>query len=200
MKGKYLRMTKETGLGPYPQVDYSIQHVRGVVRKHSLLVLVIAFALAGLGTAVADPSTTVLAAQSLQGFYVISFSTTGPVPITTDNQLPVGEELVLTAHVQDSLHNPAQSGSVSFQDCSLKGIPAPSHACVSGRGSWTHIITLPVDQNGEARVNFGFVSTPRTIGFRFRYIGQGSGIANGESNPTNPLDPGVNDPGDVTWF
>lgn len=48
------------------------------------------------------------------------------------------------------------------------------------------------DASGSKRnagVDFGFVSNPRTIGFRFEYIGQGSGIANGASAP-----------GDVTWF
>ena len=34
-------------------------------------------------------------------------------------------------------------------------------------------------------MNFGMVTIPREIGFRFRYSPQGSGIANGTSEATN---------------
>jgi hypothetical protein len=33
--------------------------------------------------------------------------------------------------------------------------------------------------------DFGTVLIPRTVGFRFRYLGQGSGIPNGMSDPQN---------------
>src|SRR5713101_2461833 len=97
--------------------------------------------------------------------------------------------MILKAHVNNSSGISATSGLVIFQDCLLKGVPAPSTACVSGSGAWSHIITLPIDTNGNAEVDYGFVSTPdKKIGFRFRYLGQGSGIANGASAPL-----------DVTW-
>jgi hypothetical protein len=191
MKGKYLSMTRKAESGPYPQVDLVIQRGREVARSHLLPTLIVAFAaLAGLGAVVADPSVTVLAAQPVSGVYELSFfadTLDGLVPLT-NNSLPILTELVLKAHVEDGSGHPAKRGSVIFQDCSLKGQPAASAACVSGSGTWLHIITLPVDQFGNASVDFGFVSNPRTIGFRFEYIGQGSGIANGASAP-----------GDVTW-
>lgn len=194
MKGKYPRMMREAELGPCSQVDFLTRRGREVARKTSHLILIVAFALAalaGLGAVVADPSVTVLAAQPAIGIYELSFfadTLDGLVPLT-NNSLPVGEELVLKAHVADRSGHPAKRGSVIFQDCSLNGEPAPSAACISGSGAWSHIITLPVDQFGNASVDFGFVSNPRTIGFRFEYIGQGSGIPNGASAP-----------GDVTWF
>lgn len=42
---------------------------------------------------------------------------------------------------------------------------------------------LKVNESGDAFVDFGAVLHPRTIGFRVRYLGQGSGIANGVSAP-----------------
>jgi hypothetical protein len=189
MKGKYLRMMREVVLGPYPQVDLLVRQGRVVARKHSLLILTVAFAaLAGLGAVVAGSSSTVLAANTVPGLYELSFDTTGPVPLT-NNRLPVGQELVLKAHVQDASGNPAQRGEVIFQDCEVKNSPGPSAACDSGSGVWAHVFQMSVDASGNASVDYGFVSTPRTIGFRFRYLGQGSSIANGVSNS-----------GDVTWF
>ena len=192
MKGKYLkylRMLREVEFGPYPQVDSLIRQGREVARKHSLLIFTVAVALAalaGLGAVVAGSNTTVLAANT--GLYELSFDTTGPVPLT-NNRLPVGQELVLKAHVEDSSGNPAQRGEVIFQDCEVKNSPAPSAACNSGSGVWTHVFQMSVDASGNASVDYGFISIPDTIGFRFRYLGQGSGIANGASAP-----------GDVTWF
>lgn len=196
MKNKYPRMMRAVELRRYPQVDFLIQHGRGIARRHLLPILTVSLALAGLAglRVVADPSVIVLAAGPATGLYQLSFLGQNPTPPPdfiplTNNSLLVGEELILQAHVADSSGNPAKRGSVIFQDCSLKGVPAPSAACVSGSGTWSHIITLSVDQFGNAAVDFGFVSHPRTIGFRFEYIGQGSGIANGASAP-----------GDVAWF
>ena len=176
-------------MGPYPQVDSLIRRGREVARKHSLLIFTVAFALAalaGLGAVVAGSNTTVLAANT--GLYELSFDTTGPVPLT-NNRLPVGQELVLKAHVEDSSRNPAKRGSVIFQDCEVMNHPAPFEKCNSGSGTWSFISTMSVNTNGNAEVDYGFISIPDTIGFRFRYLGQGSGIANGASAP-----------GDVTWF
>jgi hypothetical protein len=192
MKHKHLRMMREAELGPHPQLDFLIRKGRQVARKHSLLILIVALAaLAGLGAVIVSSNTTVLAAPTVSGIYELSFfadTPNGLVPLT-NNSLPILTELVLKAHIEDGSGHPATRGSVIFQDCSLRGGPAPSAVCVSGSGAWSHIITMPVDQFGNASVDFGFVSNPRTIGFRFRYIGQGSGIANGASAP-----------GDVTWF
>jgi hypothetical protein len=132
-------------------------------------------ALAGLGAA--SP-----------GLYELSFDTTGPVPLT-NNSLPVGQELVLKAHVENGAGQPALRGAVIFEDCEMKNHLAPSATCDSGPGVWSHIFQIAVDASGNAAVDYGFLSTPTTVGFRFRYIGQGSGIANGKSLSA-----------DVTWF
>ena len=200
MKGKYLkylRMLREVEFGPYPQVDSLIRQGREVARKHSLLILIVAFALAalsGLSAAVAGSNTTVLAAQAVSGIYDLSFLGPNPTPppdfvLLPNNRLPVGRELVLKAHVQDTSGVPAQRGEVIFQDCEVKNSPVPSAACNSGSGVWAHVFQMSVDASGNASVDYGFISIPETIGFRFRYIGQGSSIANGASKSA-----------DVTWF
>jgi hypothetical protein len=51
--------------------------------------------------------TVTLAAKSAPGVYELSFDTTGPVPLTADDRLPVGEELIPKAHVQDISGAPA---------------------------------------------------------------------------------------------
>src|SRR5260370_40105549 len=98
MKGKYLRMLRETELGsysesgPYPQVGLLIQRGREVAKKHSLLILPVAFALAalaGLGAVVAGSNTTVRAANTVPALYQLSFHTTRPVP-PPNNRLPTG--------------------------------------------------------------------------------------------------------------
>jgi hypothetical protein len=193
MKDKYLRVV--SNIVSYSRVDLLIRKGQQVARKYGVHTFIAALALAargGLSTVVADSSVTVVAAQAVPGTYVLAClkdDVSGIGPCLTGNEIPVGVELVLKAHVEDSSGHPAQRGSVIFQDCLVKGFPAPSAACVSGSGSWSHIITMSVDINGNAEVDFGFVAHPRTIGFRFRYIGQRSGIANGESAPM-----------DVTWF
>jgi len=182
MKGKYHRMMRETELG-------------------LIVVLALAASLAGLGTIVADPSA-VLAAPSgpAPGSYELSFQKTDGTPVST---LPVCtpsvcEELVLKAHVGDSNQQPAQRGVVIFQYCSLKGLPpnditrpdeAPKADCENGSATWADLGAFKVNGSGDAFLDFGIVLIPRTVGFRFRYIGQGSGIANG-----------VSDALDFTWF
>lgn len=130
-----------------------------------------------------------LLARAAPGSYELSFFTNGLVPVTS---LPVLQELILGAHVANGSGVPAAGGSVTFQYCSLKGGPpndinrpdeAPSAACTTRDASWANLISVPVDAFGNAYMNFGFVSIPRTVGFRFRYSGQRSGIANGTSAP-----------------
>ena len=127
--------------------------------------------------------------RAATGSYELSFYTNGLVPVTS---LTVFQELILGAHVTDGSGAPAQGGSVTFQYCSLKGLPsndinrpdeAPSAECATKAATWANLISVPVDGSGNAYMNFGFVSIPRTVGFRFRYTGQGSGIANSVSAP-----------------
>lgn len=133
-------------------------------------------------------------AQTVSGCYGLSFFNSSLQPVST---LVVLQELVLKAHVDDCSGNAAQGGSVTFQYCSLKGGPpnditradeAPSAACATGEGRWARLTTVQVNASGDALMNFGFVQIPRTIGFRFKYQAQGSGIASGFS-----------DPADFTW-
>jgi hypothetical protein len=195
MKGKYRRTESAVESCPYAKADFLSKHGRGVVGKHSLwnVMLVLALTVAGLGAVLAHPSVTVTAAQAAAGSYVISClidEMSGAQPCPSGNQIQAGTaELVLKAQVEDSSGHPAQRGSVIFQDCEVMNHPAPFEKCDSGSGTWSFISTMRVDTNGNAEVDYGLVSTPETIGFRFRYLGQGSGIANGVSAPM-----------DVTWF
>src|SRR5215813_6832539 len=114
MKGKSLRATRKIGLGLRP-------HMRQAARKHSLLVLVVALALAGLGAAVAQPGATALAGQAVPGSYELSFFVNGPQGLQPVSSLPVCspsacEELILKAHVtEESSGLAAQAGLVTFQ-------------------------------------------------------------------------------------
>jgi hypothetical protein len=144
-----------------------------------------------------------LLSQSVPGTYELSFLKSGlnglePVSsLSVCAEGSVCEELILGAHVEAS-GGPARSGTVIFQYCSYKGLPpnditradeAPSAACEDGSATWANLPPgVPIDPSGDAYRDFGLVMIPRTVGFRFRYLGQGSGIANG-----------VSAPGDFTW-
>jgi len=105
----------------------------------------------------------------------------GLQPVST---LPVlTSELILGAHVADDVGVPAQRGSVTFQCCSLKGLPpnditrpdeAPSANCADGSAMWANLGSAPVDELGNAYQVFGVVQIPRTVGFRCLYRAQGS--------------------------
>lgn len=131
-----------------------------------------------------DPS---LRLAAVPGSYALDFSMSGP-------------ELILTAHVEDHLGNPAEGGVVTFQYCSLKGRPrndisqpdeAPISACADGSARWVTLgrigIEEPIDPQqsptGNASLNFGVVQVVNIIGFRYRYDGQRSGIADATSAP-----------------
>jgi hypothetical protein len=125
------------------------------------------------------------------GSFQLSFFANGLQPVSS---LPVFQELILGAHIADGSGAPARGGSVTFQYCSLKGGPpndisradeAPSAACATRDASWANLTSVPVNAAGDAYMNFGFVSIPRTVGFRIKYTGQGSGIANGVSGPSD---------------
>ena len=136
-------------------------------------------------------------ATAVSGVYGLTFLTTGGQPVTSltacDPSIPDScEELILHAHVEDVTGSPAQSGSVTFQYCSYKGFPpnnidradeAPSAACADGSAQWARLLSLAVDNAGNASMNFGIVRTPRTVGFRFTFSGKRSGIASGASAP-----------------
>lgn len=146
------------------------------------------------GSEQADSSPITSTARAVPGSYNLSFfvsTNTGlePAPSTL---IVNTEELILGAHVADNSGAPAQGGLVTFQYCSYKGLPpnditradeAPLDACANGSATWRNLITLQLNGSGDAYMDFGIVQIPRTIGFRFRYTGQGSGIANGVSEP-----------------
>jgi hypothetical protein len=177
--------------------------------RRKLACLIVAVLVAGAFVACSDQSPVApgatpdgvgnpsLLSQPAPGSYDISFFTSGTGGLVPVNSLPVCTvacpELILGAHVEDAAGDPAQGGAVIFQYCSLKGLPpndieradeAPSAACASGLGTWANLgSAVPVTASGDAYLDFGFVVIPRTVGFRFRYLGQGSGIANGTSAP-----------------
>lgn len=139
-----------------------------------------------------DVGTTVRAPE---GIYQLSFLDGNLQPIAS---LPAAdEELILGAHVSDGNGEAAQRGRVVFEYCSLRGLPpnditrpdeAPSAACDTGSATWATLTGIELNASGNAYLNFGVVLIPRTVGFRFRYVAQGSGIASRES-----------DPADFTW-
>ena len=143
----------------------------------------------------ATPSA--LSRQSSQvnpGIYQLSFYTNGLVPVTTLVAGGGGGELILGALVTDAAGAPAQGWSVTFQYCSLKGLPphditradeAPSSACASGDGDWARLTTVPVDASGHAYMDFGIVMLPRTVGFRFAYTRKGGSVSSGVSAPAD---------------
>jgi hypothetical protein len=131
-------------------------------------------------------------ARAMSGSYQLQFLDSSLQPITV---LPVSDgELILGAHVTDGAGNPAQGGRVIFEYCSLKGAPphditrpdeAPLSACADGSATWASLAGIDVNQAGNAYLDFGVVLIPRTVGFRYRYLGQGSGVANGVSSPAD---------------
>jgi hypothetical protein len=205
MNSKNLRVMREWD--PFPKVCLLIRRGQKVARKYSLVIpiVVLAFAvLATLDLTVAHPSVAAFAGSAVPaavGTYQISCFTTGLtsepcLPGTTANsfETPVDTAVILEGIVTDGPGNPATSGSWIFQDCLLKGVPAPSTACDSGSGLWSNIQEVhfhpgPPLTNG-VRIAYGIVSAPQTIGFRFRFLaGHQSGIANGISTSI-----------DVTWL
>jgi hypothetical protein len=147
MKGKCLRMIREAELGPYSQVDFLTRNGREVARKHSPLIFIAAFALAalvGFGAVVADASSVTAfvgsAPGAAVGTYQISCLTTFPTqpclpgPTANSYETRVDTAVLLNAHVTDSSGTLAGSGLLIFQDCLLKGVPAPSIECDSGPG------------------------------------------------------------------
>jgi hypothetical protein len=137
---------------------------------------------------VTGAATALTAVQSVTGVYTLTFHDTTGTEVAS---LPVLEELILRARVTDTSGQPAQAGSVTFEYCSRRGPTnditradeAPMAECAAGTARWRSLLSLSVNQSGEAAMNFGFVRIPRTIGFRFKYRGTRNGIASGTSVP-----------------
>jgi hypothetical protein len=160
-------------------------------KKTTILPFLITLALVSFGI---SPR---VAAQPVPGAYELSFfkfeNLVGLIPVSSLSVCTpsVCEELILGAHVEEQSSGlPAQGGAVIFQYCSLppsditRADEAPTAACDSGLATWKDLhALLKVNESGDAFLDFGIVLIPRTVGFRFRYIGQGSGIANGVSLP-----------------
>ena len=164
------------------------------IKKTTILPLLIALALVSVGI---SPRVT---AQGVPGTYELSFFIRSQGVLVPVSSLPactpggVCEELILGAHVEEkSSQLPAQGGAVAFEYCSYKGLPpnditradeAPTAACDSGLATWKGLRQRSkVNESGDAFGFFGIVLIPRTVGFRFRCTGQGSGIDNGMSLP-----------------
>jgi hypothetical protein len=135
-------------------------------------------------------------AKAVAGSYQLSFLDSNLQPVSSLPACTISpcHELILGAHVEDANGDPAQAGFVTFQYCSYKGFPpndisradeAPSSACADGSATWANLRSLSVDASGNAYLDFGIVMIPRTIGFRFRYTGSKTGIANGDSAPAD---------------
>lgn len=134
--------------------------------------------------------STARGAADVPGSYEISFMREAPgglQPVAADGHVPVGTYVVLKSEVRNAAGVRATSGTVTYEFCSLGGEPAPRAACEGGGGSWRRHLSVRVDPIGSL-VGWGACSTPRAIGFRFRYSGKGNGIASGTS-PSK----------DVTW-
>ena len=132
----------------------------------------------------ADPSSFATSAgKSVAGFYELNFLNSAHQPVTS---LAFGQAVRIQAVITDQFGQPAQGGSVAFQYCSLRGYPTdditridetPFEACdVTGAGRWRTLGTTTVNSAGTALYIFCCPQLTPTIGFRFKYSSQGSGI------------------------
>lgn len=127
----------------------------------------------------ATPDTSphvTMATRSVAGTYTMLFRPTIS-----------GLGVTLDAYVTDASGAPAQAGAATFEVCSLQGTPAPHAICDGGSGSWKRygtsgFIFSPSPLAGHALLAYtGAPAAGTIIGFRFRYSGRGSGIADGVS-------------------
>jgi hypothetical protein len=137
--------------------------------------------------------TGTLNPQAVAGSYTLNLANTKGEIVETLTLGTLYSELLLWAQVRDSSGVLATGGAVIFQACRRGGtdytVWRPSAECASGQANWVHLATVSVEEGcppfapevGNACRIFGTMPAPTTIGFRYRYIGQGSGIANGES-------------------
>jgi hypothetical protein len=78
---------------------------------------------------------------------------------------------------------PVTKGTVVFQACDIAGPGSsgrPKANCESGSDQWVTFARVRVDQNGEAEVRskYQVFDLVNVDGYRWRYIGQGSGVKN----------------------
>jgi hypothetical protein len=125
-------------------------------------------------------SSSVPNAQAAPGTYTLYLLDSSGQIVSS---LPAGGpgcELVLLGQVTDSSGAPAQKGMVQFEVCSRPSADVsasrPSAECDSGIATWRHY----ANQNVDEGLVYGCRSYPITVGFRFKFIGQGA-IANGVS-------------------
>ena len=155
----------------------------------------------------AAPSTPVVAAssampedvgpphaQAVEGTYTLNLATTTGQIVSS---LPVAgtgfpSELLLWAQVSGP-GGLAQKGSVIFQACRRGGsgfeVWRPKAECDSGAARWANVDTVDVtegcrpfapDSGNVCRI-WGGAPVPLTIGFRYKFTGQGGDIATGWS-------------------
>jgi hypothetical protein len=125
------------------------------------------------------------------GIYELSFLNNGQ-PV--ESLVVGGQELTLKARVLNAATGlPAQSGTVTFQYCSRRGPKnditradeAPKEECETGSARWASLVSIVLNENGEAFGGFSVVQIPRTVGFRFQFRSDRSGIAAGVSPDLN---------------
>lgn len=98
-----------------------------------------------------------------------------------------GTALTIVAHVRAAGGGAPDGGTAVLQYCSYNGFPtdditqpdeAPSSACDDRSAHWNTLTRLTLNSSGDATLPFGPVSVVTVIGFRLRYIGEGSGVMN----------------------
>jgi hypothetical protein len=139
---------------------------------------------AGLSAAVSDLSAR--PGSSAAGLYQLSFLQNGQ-PVQS---LVIGQRVILKGRVVNASSGaPATDGAIVFQYCSRPGPKgnitradeAPRAECDAGSAKWVTLVSIGVNENGEAFGGLGPVQIPRTIGFRFLFRSEKSGIAGGGS-------------------
>ena len=138
-----------------------------------------------------EPELIGAALQAVLGTYDLHFlDSSTRFEVTYE---PFGHAVILQAHIQGP-DGPAQSGGVVFQYCSRKGYPpnninrideAPLEVCEAGDGTWDNLGTRSVDAFGNAELEYCCPQVTPTIGFRYKYLSRGSGIANWTITPRN---------------
>jgi len=131
-------------------------------------------------------------AQPIPGSYELLFL--DPLTHQEVTMQSFGEAVTLHAQIDDASGIAADGGRVVFQYCSLKGRPSnditrvdevPFEKCESGEANWANLAGVPVNALGNAELVFCCPMITPTIGFRYTYMGQGSGIDNFTILPKN---------------
>ena len=123
------------------------------------------------------------------GFYTMKFLHNGQ-EVTT---LPAGSgvsNMIVKVHVEDSDHQPAQSGSVLYEVCTYKstGKAAPSAACAEGTARWRRHVNVTVNRNGDTFAGVDIVTVACVMGWRATYSGSAT------------IAPRTLTPADFVWY